>query len=536
MRNFHTFRQRHTSHRPQRISTVYVQGRAAGGATSTTSRTSERDDRARLEELTALIQEATQLAISTGPRGIRRAAQAADAFFTVGRTQLNKLSALSPPTSTSKNNNNNASSPFSTTTIINALDPPASILRQLFEKLGATYIKLGQFIASSPTIFPPDLVTEFQKCLDQTDPIPFAQIRKIAEADLGMALEDVFSFVDPVPLASASIAQVHAAVLRNSGKEVVIKVLKPGVEDVLTADLNFLYIATRFLQWAAPDLARTSLAPIVSDIRDSMLGEVDFTKEAQHLAEFSAFLDRSGLRAVATCPSVYKQFSGKKVLVMERLNGVPLSDLEAIRAQVPRGIEPELVLINALNTWLASVVGCPTFHADVHAGNLLVLSDGRVGFIDFGIVGSISQPTWAGVEALLRSTTTGDFDTMARALATIGATEESIDYDAFAGDLKKLFDSLQAIDADLVIAAGTGAVSAEVAVDDAAVNRFLLELVRVGEKHGIKFPREFALLLKQLLYFDRYNRLLAPQLKVFEDTRIDLGGKQGAAIVDVEVL
>lgn len=506
---------RRTASCPRRQRALPVQCRSAGRSTPfTTLQTDPSQILGRLQDLSVLLQEAGQLAIATGPRGFRRAAQAADAVVSLAREQATKLA--TPGTDIS----------------FTALDPPAVILRRLFEKLGATYIKLGQFIASSPTLFPPELVTEFQKCLDQTEPVSFEKIRSIAEKDLGMALEDIFSSVDPLPLASASIAQVHTAVLRNSGKEVVIKVLKPGVEDVLTADLNFLYIATKLLEWAAPELARTSLAAIVGDIRESMLGEVDFRKEAQHLQEFSAFLDRSGFRAVATCPTVYKQYSSKKVLVMERLKGVALTDLDAIRSVVAsRNIEPEVVLINALNTWLASVVGCATFHADVHAGNLLVLSDGRVGFIDFGIVGSISQPTWQGVEALLRSTSTGDYDTMARALATIGATSGDIDYAAFAHDLERLFQSLQAIDADLVVAAGTGQVSAEVAADDVAVNRFLLELVRVGEERGIRFPREFALLLKQLLYFDRYNRLLAPQLKVFQDDRIDLGGSK--AIIDV---
>ncbi|KAL4855170.1 putative aarF domain-containing protein kinase [Chlorella vulgaris] len=435
----------------------------------------------RLQDLQALLREAAEIAIATGPRSITRSAQAVSALLSVARDQAVRFQAGQSP------------------------EAPAVVLRKLFERLGATYIKLGQFIASSPTLFPEEYVLEFQKCLDSTEPVSFDVIRPIIESELRLSLDDVF---------------VHAAVLRGSNKEVVIKVLKPGVQDVLTADLNFLYLSSKFLEFISPDLSRTSLSAVVGDIRASMLDEVDFTKEAAHLAQFDAYLDRAGLRGVATCPGIYRQFSSQRVMVMDRLRGVPLTDLAAVRSVT--SVDPEAVLINALNTWFGSVVGCETFHADVHAGNLLVLPDGRVGFIDFGIVGSISPVTWRAIEALLLATGAGDYDTMARALVTIGATMGEVDIKAFAADLEKLFTSLRDIDTELLVQAGSGGVSASVAADDAAINRFLLDLVRVGESNGIRFPREFALLIKQLLYFDRYNRILAPQLRVYDDQRINL--------------
>jgi len=447
-------------------------------------------------QLQQLAQEAVGLAFKSGPQGIRRSAQAAEAFISVGREQLQLLQ------------RNQAS------------DAPPVILRKLFEKLGSTYIKLGQFIASSPTIFPEEYVLEFQKCLDQTPPVAYSTIQKIIEKELGLPLEDVFENIDPVPLATASIAQVHSAVLRGSGQDVVIKVLKPGVEDILVTDLNFLYIASRALEIFSPELSRASLSDIVGDIRSSMMDEVDFRKEAQHIEQFANYLDSNGLRSIATCPTLYNQYCTKKVIVMERLNGAPLVDLEAIR-NTARG-DPELVLVNALNVWLGSLLGAESFHADVHAGNLLILSDGRVAFIDFGIVGRISQTTWRAVEALLRATTTGDYKTMAKALVTIGAADREVNIDSFARDLEELAKSIEDIDADLVVSVGDNSASASLAADNEAVNRFLIDIIRVGEANGVKFPREFALLIKQVLYFDRYTRLLAPTMKPFEDERINL--------------
>ena len=182
----------------------------------------------------------------------------------------------------------------------------------MFEKLGATYIKLGQFIASSPTLFPQAYVLEFQKCLDKTDPVPWNTIKRTIQEELTQPIDSVFSSIDPQPLATASVAQVHTAVLRESQKEVVLKVLKPGVEDILTTDLNFLLIATKLFEILNPEMARASLVGIVSDIRSSMLDEVDFRKEARHIQQFSTYLDNTGMRQGATCPFVYKQLSSRR--------------------------------------------------------------------------------------------------------------------------------------------------------------------------------------------------------------------------------
>lgn len=446
--------------------------------------------------------------MSTGPKGFARALQAAQSVAQLGQEYLLK----------------------------GKLDPAPVLMRKLFEKLGATYIKLGQFIASSPSLFPDEYVLEFQKCLDKTEPVPFSVIERIINQELGRPWSDVFVSIDPAPLASASVAQVHAAVLKGSNKQVVVKVLKPGVEDTLTADLSFVYLCSRYLEFLQPELGRLSLAGVLEDMRTSMMAEVDFTKEAQHIAHFTTFLDSRGYRAIATTPFVYSQLSSKRILVLERLVGVPLTDLEAVRAATrTSGRDPEAILVNALNTWFASVMGAETFHADVHAGNLLVLPDGRVGFIDFGIVGKISPVTWRAVEALISSMALADYETMARALATIGACSDNVDYTAFARDLEAFFAELEQLNSSLVVQRGppvarpdgrgsvssAPSVSASLEVDQAQLNRLFVQLVRIGEVHGVRFPREFGLFLKQLLYFDRYTRILAPSLQVFNDERIN---------------
>lgn len=453
---------------------------------------SAQDAAQRAEEGLQLVQELAEITMQTGPKGFRRTVQVAQATLELA-SELAAERTFSAP----------------------------QALRRLFEKLGATYIKLGQFIASSPTLFPEEYVLEFQKCLDKTDPVPYPVMEKILRKELGKPIEEVFESIEKTPLASASVAQVYGARLKGSEKDVVIKLLKPGVEDVLSTDLNFLYGSSRVLEFLNPELSRTSFSAIVGDIRKSMMDEVDFRKEAKNILEFTAFLERSEIED-AVAPFVYQAYTTQRMLVMERFYGVPLTDLEAIKEVSPN---PEATLIAALNTWFASVLLSDSFHADVHAGNLFVLQNGKVGFIDFGIVGRIPPSIWSAVQGFLQSISTEDYRTMAQSLVQMGATGDTVDLDAFTKDLEELFEGLNRMDSDLVVqsrrsSSGATSVSAGVVVDDEQVNRLVLDIVRLGDAYGIKFPREFGILLKQLLYFDRYVRLLAPELEMMNDDRV----------------
>ncbi|GFP86629.1 uncharacterized aarf domain-containing protein kinase at5g05200 chloroplastic [Phtheirospermum japonicum] len=469
-----------------------------------------------IQNLPKLVEDIVQTSINTGPRGALRLAQGIQAVVGVGSEWLADASKTG-----------NSSGGLATELQLGLLSPV--YLRKLFERMGATYIKLGQFIASAPTLFPPEYVKEFQYCFDRAPQVPFQDIQAILREEFGKPIDSIFEYVDPTPLASASIAQVHGARLRGTREDVVIKVLKPGIEDILVADLNFVYIVARILEFLSPDLSRASLVAIVKDIRESMLEEVDFKKEATNVESFRRYLEAMGLTGQATAPKVYQEYSTKRVLTMERLYGVPLTDLNSINSLVPN---PETSLITALNVWFGSLLGCETFHADVHAGNLWLLRDGRIGFLDFGIVGRISPKTWNAMEIFLQSLATQEYEPMASSLIDMGATSQNVDSKAFARDLEKIFSSIQDLDTEIIVAAArepnTNAttVAANVAFDERQMNALFLDVVRVSESYGLKFPREFALLMKQLLYFDRYTRLLAPNLNMLRDQRINVVSNQ----------
>ncbi|KAK4798940.1 hypothetical protein SAY86_024305 [Trapa natans] len=469
-----------------------------------------------LQKLPKLVEDIVQTSINTGPRGAIRLAQGVQAVVGVGGEWLSDVS---------KSTNSSAALPSQLQ--LGLLSPV--YLRKLFERMGATYIKLGQFIASAPTLFPKEYVEEFQKCFDKAPVVPFQEIQVILREELGRPIDSVYEYIDTTPLASASIAQVHGARLKGSQEDVVIKVLKPGIEDILVADMNFVYVVARILEFLNPELTRTSLVGIVKDIRESMLEEVDFYKEAANIESFRRYLEEMGLTRQATAPKVYQYCSSKRVLTMERLYGVPLTDLDSISSLVP---SPETSLITALNVWFGSLLACDTFHADVHAGNLWLLRDGRIGFLDFGIVGRISPRTWAAMEVFLTSMATQEYESMASALIEMGATNKDVDARTFAKDLEKIFSSIQDLDTEIVIATARGtntnatAVSANLLVDERQMNALFLDVLRVSESYGLRFPREFALLMKQLLYFDRYTRLLAPNMNMLQDQRITIASNR----------
>jgi len=462
-------------------------------------------------ETTSLIRDIVQAAVEAGPRaGPVRTMQA---YSAVVRTVQDFMP---------------SSSPFSTRQQETFSAPVA--LRKLFERMGATYIKLGQFIASSPTLFPKEYVVEFQKCLDATEPLEWNVIRDVIEKDLGKPISSVFASVDKEPLASASIAQVHAARLKT-GEEVVIKVQKPDIDESLKADLSFIYVASRVLEFVQPDFERTSLSAIAGDIRSSMLEELDFEKEATNLEEFRDFLRDNDLRGVATAPRVYREFSSKKVMVMERLRGASMLDADKI-AEITNS-NPEATIITALNVWTTSVMNMPWFHADVHAGNLLVLDDGRVGFIDFGIVGRVSEKTFKAVNELSIALSNGDYPGMAEALCNMGATDDEVNIERFASDIERVMMNLGSVQTDVTLTAlNDGSLQGSLDVDESEITNVLLDIVEVTENNGLKLPREFGLLVKQSLYFDRYLKILAPNLDVMVDKRV---GGLGSA-VDVSQL
>lgn len=398
--------------------------------------------------------------------------------------------------------------------------PDARLLKETFEQLGTTYIKIGQFIASTPSLFPREYVEAFQDCLDQTTPLSYDYIEQVLKAELavdGQTLDDKFAHIEQQPLASASIAQVHAARLHN-GDEVVLKVQKPEVETIMQTDLGVLHGVTKLIELLMPSMKFASIAPIIDEIRLRMLAETDFVAEAQNIRDFQQFLLVSGNTRVVA-PQVYDELTTKRVLTMSRLYGVSMIDEAAMRQYCA---DPAQVMADTLNTWFASLIMCNSFHADLHAGNLMLLTDGRIGFLDFGIVGKLKAESWRACMGMMQALQDNNYQAMAKHMIDMEMTHgrHAVDEAALAIDLQRMMKSIMA--EDMAFTSGVPFNSKEQADE---LNKMMLEIVDVGKRHGIHFPRDFALLTKQLLYFDRFMRTLAPDMDMFSDQRVQILGQ-----------
>ena len=371
------------------------------------------------------------------------------------------------------------------------------MVRRAFEELGPTYVKLGQLVASTQGIFPEPYCAELRGCLDRVSPLPFEAIERVVRVELDRPLADVFSEVDKAPLASASIAQVHAARLRD-GTEVVLKVQRPGIGDAIAGDMRILRGVARLVA-ATPRGALANPVGIVDDFAQTLSEELDFRREAASMEEFNRILrDLDSHEVVA--PRVIGQWTTPRLMVMERFFGDRVDDIDALRA---RELDMEAKLLVGMRAWFQCVVFHGFFHGDVHAGNLMALRDGRIGFLDFGIVGRLAPAQRRGVIDTLLCFASGDFRKLAETWRAMGTCDGETDLDALGRDLREAYEPLLSSSVSTIKYAD-----------------LLPAILRTAEKHGLRMPRDFVLVTKQMLYFDRYAKKLAPKLNVFRDPRL----------------
>jgi predicted unusual protein kinase regulating ubiquinone biosynthesis (AarF/ABC1/UbiB family) len=371
------------------------------------------------------------------------------------------------------------------------------LIRLFCEDMGPTFIKFGQIVASSSGMFPKRYVEEFRKCLDRVRPFSFAEVEVILADELGPERKRLTE-IEPKQLASASIAQVHTAVL--DGKEkVVVKVQRPGIERRIRADMRIMKGVAWIVSKVVKDAELANPVGIVEDFAETLGEELDFRKEAKNLDQFNEImhvLNHTDVRA----PTPRWEVTTKRVLTMERFYGTRVDDVEAIHA---RKVDAEGRLIKGMQAWFQCVLFHGFFHGDVHAGNLMLLDNDDVGFLDFGIVGRFNEKQRIMVTDYIVAFASGDYASLARVIHDMGSVESDIDQAQLAKDLEGAYKPLLTKSfADINYA------------------ELLPQIQKVASKHQMYLPKEFVLITKQMLYFDRYAKLLAPKLNVFTDPRL----------------
>jgi ubiquinone biosynthesis protein len=306
-------------------------------------------------------------------------------------------------------------------------------LREMLDELGPTFVKFGQLLSTRPDVVPPDIVAELRGLQDDVTPFPFHQVREVIEAELDLTVEQAFLELDEVPIASASIGQVHRGVLPN-GDEVAVKVQRPAAPAQIEADLGLLYQAAKLLRERVHALEFIDPQELVDEFARSIRLELDYLHEARNA---DAFRRNFAHEHEVVVPRVIRQYSTPRVLTLEFLRGRKLSELdfEAMRPDERRSIAYGMA-----DTWMTMVFRHGFFHADPHPANIFVLEHGELGLVDFGQAGKLTDDDLTRLTRLFVDAATENVDAIPRRLRELGVRYAPEREQEFRDEVRVLFD------------------------------------------------------------------------------------------------
>ncbi len=407
-------------------------------------------------------------------------------------------------------------------------------LRLSFEELGGTFMKFGQLVASAPGLFGEEAADEFRSCLDTGPEVPLAEVRQRVEDDLGMSLREAFAEFEPEPIGRASIAVVHRARLHD-GRQVAVKVLRPGIERLVATDLDLMQPLFDLLARQTGDQTAGAALQLLDGLRQQLGEELDLRNEARALAHFRRLGAEFDLPLLVV-PEPHPRLSGPNVLTMEYLRGVPVDDLARV---AELGYDPAPLVEQVVRGFMVTAVRWGAFHGDVHAGNMLLLEDGRLGIIDWGIVGRLDHDTHRFFLRLLEGVL-GDEgawpDITAHLTRTYGrAIQEGLglDDEQLSLFLRNLIEpTLTRPFGEVSLAALFAAPQAQAARATGMQARgrpLRAELARLRAQRRMRrmadeagglmseFDRGTFLLGKQLMYFERYGKMFLSDVPLLGD-------------------
>ncbi len=373
---------------------------------------------------------------------------------------------------------------------VDKLELPVRI-RLALTDLGPTFVKLGQILASRVDVFPPAWIEEFEKLHSQVPPLPFEQIRPELEAAYGRPLAEVFADFDGTPFAAASIAQVHRARLHD-GTAVVVKVRRPHIVAKVEADLRILEHLARLLEFEIPESRRYRPVQIVSQLRRSLISELNLAKEARNLDVFAhLFAGDDSVRV----PKVYWPYCNERANVQEELVGIHASDLEAATTA---GMDLRLLATRGANVVLRMILIHGQYHADPHPGNVVFLPGNRIGLLDFGMVGRLTevrrQQITSFLDALIRKDEYGMLN-----ILSLWAGDAEIDEDKLAYDLTELVFSYD-----------------NLPLREIRLGPLLSDLTAVMRENNLALPADLTLLFKSLITLEGLGHSLNPEFHIVD--------------------
>jgi len=370
--------------------------------------------------------------------------------------------------------------------------PEAVRVRMALTELGTTFIKLGQILSTRSDLIGPDLAEELSKLQSSTPPDPVEQVNLLIAEELGAAPDQVFHEFDPVPFASASIGQVHRAVLKD-GKSVVVKVQHTGIEERVRNDLEILIQLAELAEHYSQDIARYRPLATAREFARTLRDELDFTREQSNLMRFTRNFRDDPMIAI---PTSYPQCCSRRVLTMDCLNGIELTDRKALQES---DFDLGEIAKRGANMFLQMIFRDGFYHADPHPGNLMVLPDSAIGLLDCGMVGRVDEELREQIEDLLMAAIDRDSKRLQESVVELGEVPTDFDRTMLQNDLVNFVDDY-------------GGQS----IDEFDLSGSLNGMIEIIRKHHILLPSKVSLLIKMLVMLEGTAHQLSPDFNLIE--------------------
>lgn len=364
-------------------------------------------------------------------------------------------------------------------------------MRLVCEELGPTFVKFGQILSNRPDILPAELVREFEKLQDNVPPVPAKVAKDVLESELKKSVEILFTSFEPEAFASASMAQVHKAQLRT-GELVAVKIQRPNIRQVIIEDIRVMYTLAGILERRIPSLKAFDLNGLVSNFEDGILKEMDFIHESINIQRFYANLEEDKKEIGTSCPRVYQEYTTDKILTMEFVKGTKVSDFDELLA---RGHDRKEVAKKLAVSYVKQVFEYGFFHADLHPGNILVMHNGTLCFLDFGLMGSIMQRDIEMFGRLFVSVKDKDVRKIIRSLQQMSGDFAVKDMRAFEYAINDFVQSYSATQ-----------------MHQNEMSSVLNNLKDIILEHGLKVPSHFFLLARSMVTVEGVIHKLDPDL------------------------
>ncbi|GAK60251.1 ubiquinone biosynthesis protein UbiB [Candidatus Vecturithrix granuli] len=365
--------------------------------------------------------------------------------------------------------------------------------RMVLEELGPTFAKLGQVLSTRPDLLPASFIHELKKLQDQVPPISFHEISDQITISLGKTPDQLFSFFDPNPIASASIGQVHKAALRSTNEKVVVKVQRPSIRAIIESDLDLLYLLARLIEHSIQETQTYSPIGIIQEFDKAIHRELDYTIEAQNIIRFRHNFEHDH---TVYAPKVYRELSTRNVLVIEFIEGTKISELDSTPEEKHR------IARNGFRSILKQIFIDGFFHGDPHPGNLFVMKNQAIAFLDFGMMGRLDQEMKDELADLLVAVINQNVKQIAEILANIGTQTETINMRIFRNDVSDILDRYYGVPLHQI-----------------ELGKVTREMMEVALKHKVKIPPDYTLMIKAMLTIESIGKQLDPNLNAIEEAR-----------------